>query len=313
MCFMVYGYARISKPSQNIERQVRNILAYDKNAIIFKEAYTGRTLLRKELLKLLKIVKKGDTIVFDAVSRMGRCAEEGMELYEELFRMNVELVFLKERNVDTAVYRQAIQRQISIVIKTGNKAADSFLEKIIEALNDFSMELAKQQIEFYFQQAEKEVVDLSRRTSEGLQTAKINGKHVGRPKGKPVITKKSIQAKKKILRFNRTFQGTMTDKETWEYCGITKVTFYKYKKELISDYVSENVKDKNYFKRLIDASVFETVKNKDKREKMEKILIYNKDYGGELSNTETCTQVGVSPPTLYKYKSEIDLILSKKK
>ena len=310
---MVYGYARISKPSQNIERQVRNILAYDKNAIIFKEAYTGRTLLRKELLKLLKIVKKGDTIVFDAVSRMGRCAEEGMELYEELFRMNVELVFLKERNVDTAVYRQAIQRQISIVIKTGNKAADSFLEKIIEALNDFSMELAKQQIEFYFQQAEKEVVDLSRRTSEGLQTAKINGKHVGRPKGKPVITKKSIQAKKKILRFNRTFQGTMTDKETWEYCGITKVTFYKYKKELISDYVSENVKDKNYFKRLIDASVFETVKNKDKREKMEKILIYNKDYGGELSNTETCTQVGVSPPTLYKYKSEIDLILSKKK
>ena len=313
MCFMVYGYARISKPSQNIERQVRNILAYDKNAIIFKEAYTGRTLLRKELLKLLKIVKKGDTIVFDAVSRMGRCAEEGMELYEELFRMNVELVFLKERNVDTAVYRQAIQRQISIVIKTGNKAADSFLEKIIEALNDFSMELAKQQIEFYFQQAEKEVVDLSRRTSEGLQTAKINGKHVGRPKGKPVITKKSIQAKKKILRFNRTFQGTMTDKETWEYCGITKVTFYKYKKELISDYVSENVKDKNYFKRLIDVSAFETVKNKDKREKMEKILICNKDYGGELSNAETCTQVGVSPPTLYKYKSEIDLILSKKK
>ena len=313
MCFMVYGYARISKPSQNIERQVRNILAYDKNAIIFKEAYTGRTLLRKELLKLLKIVKKGDTIVFDAVSRMGRCAEEGMELYEELFRMNVELVFLKERNVDTAVYRQAIQRQISIVIKTGNKAADSFLEKIIEALNDFSMELAKQQIEFYFQQAEKEVVDLSRRTSEGLQTAKINGKHVGRPKGKPVITKKSIQAKKKILRFNRTFQGTMTDKETWEYCGITKVTFYKYKKELISDYVSENVKDKNYFKRLIDVSAFETVKNKDKREKMEKILICNKDYGGELSNSETCTQVGVSPPTLYKYKSEIDLILSKKK
>ena len=58
------------------------------------------------------------------------------------------------------------------------------------------LNLARRQIQLAFEQAEKEVVDLSRRTSEGLQTAKINGKHVGRPKGKPVITKKSIQEKK---------------------------------------------------------------------------------------------------------------------
>ena len=38
---MIYGYARISRPQQSIERQKRNIKAYDVNAHIVEEAYTG--------------------------------------------------------------------------------------------------------------------------------------------------------------------------------------------------------------------------------------------------------------------------------
>ena len=39
MC--VYGYCRISRKTQNIERQVRNIEAAYPNAHIVKEAFTG--------------------------------------------------------------------------------------------------------------------------------------------------------------------------------------------------------------------------------------------------------------------------------
>ena len=75
----VYGYARISRKTQNIERQIRNILLVQPGARIYQEAYTGTKMDgRKELNKLLKIVKAGDLIIFDSVSRMSRDADEGV-------------------------------------------------------------------------------------------------------------------------------------------------------------------------------------------------------------------------------------------
>ena len=38
----IYGYCRISTPQQNIERQVRNILAMYPTAHIIREVYTGK-------------------------------------------------------------------------------------------------------------------------------------------------------------------------------------------------------------------------------------------------------------------------------
>ena len=73
----LYGYCRISTRKQNMERQVRNILAVFPDAIIIREIYTGTKFQgRKELEKLLKIVQTGDTIIFDSVSRMSRNADE---------------------------------------------------------------------------------------------------------------------------------------------------------------------------------------------------------------------------------------------
>ena len=73
-----YGYARISTPKQNIDRQVRNILAAHPQAHMIKEVFTGTKFQgRKELDKLLRTVQPGDTIIFDSVSRMSRNAEEG--------------------------------------------------------------------------------------------------------------------------------------------------------------------------------------------------------------------------------------------
>ena len=34
------------------------------------------------------------------------------------------------------------------------------------------------------------------------------------------------------LKHNKTFGGSLTDKETWTLAGICKTTYYKYKKEL---------------------------------------------------------------------------------
>lgn len=148
---MVYGYARVSTPKQNIEQQIRNIIAFNSKAMIVKEVYTGTKFQeRSQLNKLLKIVKNGDVIIFDSVSRMTRNAEEGFELYNKLFESGISLIFLKKRYIDTDVYKQALQNKIGITINSGDKITDKFLSEMIRILNEYTMELVQKQFYLSF-------------------------------------------------------------------------------------------------------------------------------------------------------------------
>lgn len=230
---MEYGYTRISKKTMSIERQIRNILKVYPKAKIIEEVFTRTKFLgRKEWDKLMNTIKSGDTIIFDSVSRMCGNAEEGCRIYEELFLKGINLVFLKEEQINTEVYKKALESQIKTVIKTGNSATDNLLNSIITALNGYTIELAKQQIRIAFEQAEKEVLDLHQRTKEGLETARLNGKQIGIAKGTKLTTKKSLQAKETIKKHSIDFQGNLNDSECMKLCGIARNSFYKYKKEL---------------------------------------------------------------------------------
>ena len=222
---MVYGYCRISTPKQNIERQVRNILSAYPDAYIVKEVYTGtKSAGRKEFERLLRIVSLGDTIIFDSVSRMSRNAREGFSDYKQLYNAGVNLVFLKEPGINSATYREALTNQVPL---TGGD-----VDLILEGINKYLLRLAEIQIRIAFEQAEKEVRDLHRRTSEGLLTAKLQGKRVGTPKGATFETKKSVAAKKKMLEICRDFGGTLSDKDAMKVLSVASNTFYKYKREL---------------------------------------------------------------------------------
>ena len=221
----VYGYCRISTAKQSIERQERNIREYDSNAVILKEAYTGTEDDRPIFTKLMNKVRKGDTIIFDSVSRMSRTAEGGFKMYKVLFDMNVDLVFLKEPHINTCTYRTAISNSIN---KTGNLIADVY----IEATNKVLMMLAEEQIRLAFEQAEKEVQDLRQRTREGIVTAKLNGKIVGRKTGAKIITKKCKECKMKILEYSKKFNGNLGDADVIKLLSISRNSYYKYCKEL---------------------------------------------------------------------------------
>lgn len=228
----IYGYARISTHKQNIERQVRNIKLVYSTAIIIKEVYTGTKFQgRDELNKLLRLVKSGDYIVFDSVSRMSRDADEGFLLYEELFCKGIKLVFLKEPHINTEVYRKSIRNQIQL---TGTKT-----DIILEAVNKYLMELAKEQIRIAFDQAEKEVQDLRQRTKEGIETARINGKQIGQTGGRKLTTKKSIQAKEMIRKYSKDFGGSLNDVECIKMIGIARGSYYKYKREMQLEYIEK--------------------------------------------------------------------------
>lgn len=221
---MIYGYCRISRAKQSIDRQIRNILAIYPNAIIIHEVFTRTRLDRKEWCKLMKIVKNGDTIVFDSVSRMSGNADEGFNAYEELYHRGVNLVFLKEPHINTDTYKKALENNIAL---TGGT-----VDYILEGVNKYLMALAKEQIKLAFEQSEKEVEDLHQRTREGIETARLNGKQIGLQQGTKLTTKKSISAKEIIRKHSKEFNGTLNDVDVMKLAGLSRNTYYKYKREL---------------------------------------------------------------------------------
>ena len=221
---MIYGYCRISTKKQSIDRQIRNIKQYSSEAIIITEAYTGTTSNRPQFQKLLNTVKPNDTIIFDSVSRMSRNAKEGFQLYKKLYDNNINLVFLKEPHIDTATYKASIPQLPQL--------NDEIIQPILDGIQQSLMNLAQQQIILAFQQSEKEVEDLRQRTKEGLITAKLNGSQIGQPKGAKLTTKKSLEIKPQILKYSKSFNGSLTDTDTIKLLQIDRKTYYKYKKEL---------------------------------------------------------------------------------
>ncbi len=219
----IYGYARISTMKQNIERQIANIKSKYPDAMIFADEFTGTKIERPEFSKLLKIVKSGDVIVFDEVSRMSRNAEEGFKTYKELYEMGVNLIFLKESTLNTENFRQTQQ-----LASVGEEIADLY----IETTNKVLMILAERQIKAAFETSQHEVDFLHKRTSEGVRRAQASGKQIGILKGQKLTTKKSIAMKAQILELSKDFNGHNTDAEVMKITGLARNTYYKYKREL---------------------------------------------------------------------------------
>ncbi|WP_334093802.1 hypothetical protein [Helicobacter typhlonius] len=72
-------------------------------------------------------------------------------------------------------------------------------------------------------------------TGEPKRIQRLNGKQIGLPKGTKLVTKKSIQAKEQILKYNKSFNGSLNNEDTWKLIGISKTTFYKYKEEMLTE------------------------------------------------------------------------------
>ena len=199
--------------------------------------------------RLYNKLAQNDTVIFDEISRMSRSAKEGFAVYEELYNRGVNLIFLKEPGLNSDVYRSAAQRRIEAAnIATGNNAVDNFTAALFEAINQLLMDLAKQQIEAAFAQAQAEVDHLHQRTAEGVRKAierydreELEGKphakgRPGRANTPTVTTKKSIAAKEIIRKHNKDFGGSLNDIETMQMIGkIARNSYYKYKRQMLEE------------------------------------------------------------------------------
>lgn len=227
---MIYGYCRVSTKKQNILRQVENILKVYPSAKIFQETYTGTVTERKEWKKLKKVVRPGDTIIFDSVSRMSRNSDNGIRDYFEFYNNDITLIFLKEPYINTDLYEEQLKTNENI------KSDDIDLnETIMKGVREYLERLAKRQIKIAFDQAEKEVLDLRERTKEGLRVTRAKGTVLGMKPGTTYITKKEKEMREKIKKLAKDFGGNLKDVEVFTLLGITKNTYYKYKKRILEE------------------------------------------------------------------------------
>lgn len=150
-----YGYARVSTAEQILDRQLDMLSKYGVDRI-YSEKMTGTRRDRPELQRMLTDLDKGDTVVVESLSRLGRSTKNLIELMELFNDKGVNLVSLKE-NIDTTT-------------PTGK-----LLFTLISAISQFERDC------------------LAERTKEGLAAARARGRKGGRPKKSSSIIEKAIK------------------------------------------------------------------------------------------------------------------------
>ena len=102
----IYGYARVSGTSQDLEGQIAELREKGHCTVIYNEKLTGTTTDRKEFQKLLAEMKSGDTLTVTKLDRFARTAEDGIFHIKELMRKGIKVNILNMGMVeDTAMGR----------------------------------------------------------------------------------------------------------------------------------------------------------------------------------------------------------------
>jgi len=103
MTSRLFGYVRVSTADQNPEMQVAALVDVGVNPdYIFTDAKSGRTLTNRDgLRRVLRNMRKGDTLVVWRFDRLARNARDLLSVTDDLTAEGIEFRSLKE-GVDTA-------------------------------------------------------------------------------------------------------------------------------------------------------------------------------------------------------------------
>ena len=100
---MLYGYARVSTRGQingnSLEEQRQQLVDAGCRCVI-EEQYTGKTMDRPELDRVLSKLQSGDTLMVTKLDRLARSATEGAKLIKDLIDKGINVNILNMGEVD---------------------------------------------------------------------------------------------------------------------------------------------------------------------------------------------------------------------
>ncbi len=92
---MVYGYARVSTKGQaahgNSLEDQRRILLENGAEEIYEDQFTGTTMERPELDRLIGKIQSGDTLIVTKLDRLARNVEDGIRVIRSLLDKNIKV------------------------------------------------------------------------------------------------------------------------------------------------------------------------------------------------------------------------------
>lgn len=123
-----YGYGRVSTWQQDLTSQ---ILTLEKEGceIIYKDKFTGTKDDRPEFNKLLKELKKGDTLVVTKLDRLSRTTTNGIKTVKELFERGISVHVLNMGLVEDTPTGQLV---LSIMLAFAQFERDMIVERTQE-------------------------------------------------------------------------------------------------------------------------------------------------------------------------------------
>lgn len=189
---MIYGYARCStnEKEQDIHRQVRELKrqgATDKT--IYLEYESGTKANRAELIKLLDVVKSGDTVLSTEVSRITRSTKQLCDIIELAKQKQIKLI-------------------LGSFVVDCSKELDPMTEGMLKMMGVF---------------AELERNMISQRVKSGMENAKAKGRKIGRP----AVTADNIPTIF-YRHYPKYQQGLISKKDLSRLCALSYPTIYKY-------------------------------------------------------------------------------------
>ena len=190
----IYGYARVSTKDQNLDRQLIALREFGiDDRDIIQEKASGKSLNREAYQTLRnQLLREGDTLVIVALDRLSR----------NKLHIKQELEYYRGRNI----------RVMVLDMPTTLCQVNEGQEWIIEMINAILVEVLASL-------AEQERVKTLTRQAEGIEAAKLQGKHLGRPKVKIPEGWDNIYMLWK--------SGEITAVEAMRKSNLKKSTFYK--------------------------------------------------------------------------------------
>ncbi|EPC8422623.1 recombinase family protein [Bacillus wiedmannii] len=187
-----FGYIRVSSKEQNEGRQLeamRKLGIHERDIFIDKQS--GRTFQREQYQILKKMLRRGDIIYIHSLDRFGRNKSAILEEWKDITQnIQAHIVVLDMPLLDTTKYKDSIGQLIT--------------DLVLQILSWLS---------------EEERVKIKTRQREGIDLAKKQGKHLGRPKVE--ITDEFIQA------YQEWKDRKITAVEAMKRSGMPNTTFYR--------------------------------------------------------------------------------------
>ena len=187
---MIYGYARCStnESKQDISRQVRELKEMGAEEI-YLEYESGTKVERPELIKMLRHIKAGDTLVVTEISRITRSTRQLCEILEHVQNNGIKLV-------------------IGGFVVDCTKSLDPMTEGMLKMMGVFSEMERNMTVE---------------RIRSGIKNAKAKGVRLGRP-----TLKADDLPKKFITLYERYKSGYLNKNELAQLSGVCRTTVYKW-------------------------------------------------------------------------------------